>query len=70
MGARVSYSIKRSTLATTAAIQNSMQKLAASTRLGVKKRRSIRFYAATEFAFPSQTLSLSDSYPALLHLSP
>ena len=69
MGARVSYSIKRSTLATTAAIQNSMQKLAASTRLGVKKRRSIRFYAATEFAFPNQTC-LSDSYPALLHLSP
>ena len=42
---------KRPMAATNAAIQNSMQQLAATTRLGVRRKRS----TPTEFVFPNQT---------------
>ena len=51
--------------ATNAAIQNSMQQLAATTRLGVKKKIYPNSFRLSEPN--SDPNRLSDSYPALVH---
>ena len=54
--------------ATNAAIQNSMQQLAATTRLGVNREEK-DLPQLSEFVFPNQNPTanrLSDSYPALV----
>ena len=55
--------------ATNAAIQNSMQQLAATTRLGVNREEKDLLPQLSEFVFPNQNPTanrLSDSYPALV----
>ena len=62
---RAQATLKRPMAATNAAIQNSMQQLAATTRLGVKKKIYPNSLRLSE---PNPNPNrLSDSYPALVH---